>query len=629
MQLLRLRSHRGEAVEAQVEHCAPCRLVWFDALESVALHAQGWVTLLRAMEAGAQLPLPHEQRGRWGCLHCEQPLRAVRNQTRYGRFGVMECPQRHGHLHTQAGLLAERGLVRPLGAPERQALRDRQLTLRCFHCGAPATASDDDCAFCHQPLMVVDLPRLQHALQPPQQAHADSPQAVGALASWSCRGCGAALDAGRDAACSRCGLPVLLDRLPDLGPLLDAAQQALDAAAARASRAAAAVAGAAVRAVRAVEEVHDPLVAARSWGPGALLSLLFGALLMAGLLLADLVPLGESPMQRWRLQRVAPGLSASAALLATYPGDDPARLQERLFALHLRLASRGTPVDGLRAGPLLDGELARFPARPDVNDAMALLNRELRPATTPNALPRPEPLADDRWFEAAPGVWIAFQRRDRALWWLEVQNHGAVPRWVGSLDLDLRGPEPNQRVPWRCRSNGDAAAGGDWLAPGAIGLLRCESRVPPSAQEEVWLTTMDGLRQSQAPVLHWTDESWRRGAGAKRDQAAWLRVATAAPAVRAPAPSLAAHWKTLTPRRQIAVGLALTVAAWPLFVLLLRGLGRRRGFLAWWFALLPLCWLLGRGEGAASVLLVGSYWMLIALLGAGFLFVGRVLRGGP
>ena len=45
MAALVLSSHRHARVT--VDHCGGCRLVWFDALESVQLDALGWVRLLR------------------------------------------------------------------------------------------------------------------------------------------------------------------------------------------------------------------------------------------------------------------------------------------------------------------------------------------------------------------------------------------------------------------------------------------------------------------------------------------------------------------------------------------------------------------------------------------------------
>ena len=99
MRPLRLSSHRHESVT--VDHCPDCRMVWFEQLESVQLDALGWVRLLRKMEAGAGRPLAPAQVGRPACPSCAQPLKPVQNRTRFGRFAVLECPERHGHEHTR------------------------------------------------------------------------------------------------------------------------------------------------------------------------------------------------------------------------------------------------------------------------------------------------------------------------------------------------------------------------------------------------------------------------------------------------------------------------------------------------------------------------------------------------
>src|SRR5262249_48640742 len=55
---LALHGHGAQPVV--VDHCASCRLVWFDPLESVNLSGLGWVRLLRELqrEAGGEPPAP-------------------------------------------------------------------------------------------------------------------------------------------------------------------------------------------------------------------------------------------------------------------------------------------------------------------------------------------------------------------------------------------------------------------------------------------------------------------------------------------------------------------------------------------------------------------------------------------
>jgi DNA-directed RNA polymerase subunit RPC12/RpoP len=244
---LRLRTHNGRTV--LVDHCGGCRLVWFDTLESVQLAGLGWVELLREMSRGelraaaapADSPAPAPRPAPLGCPVCAQPLKTVHNRTRWGRFPMQECATGHGHLQTDAGLLAERGLVRTLLPPERSALRASQRVLHCLSCGARVQGEDladassatgnDSCSYCASPLLVVDLPRLAHALRQRGVAGEHTPPAGGAPLRWPCQACGHTLDPTRAAACPQCGAGVLAPAISDLLPLLDAAEHELRAVA--------------------------------------------------------------------------------------------------------------------------------------------------------------------------------------------------------------------------------------------------------------------------------------------------------------------------------------------------------------------------------------------------------------
>lgn len=221
---LTLAGHFDRVVE--VEHCSACRLVWFDSLESVKLAGLGWVSLLRTLQGGAGLALPPGG-DRPACPHCAAPLKAVQNRSRFGAFAALECPQGHGHLHSHGGLLAERGLVRTLLPAERRALLARAHHLDCLNCGAPASGDDDDCGHCGSPLVVMDLPRLMHALSRSPHGDEASPAAAGLPLRWSCVACASPLHPARDAACPACGQAAVAPSLLDLTPLLDEADALL------------------------------------------------------------------------------------------------------------------------------------------------------------------------------------------------------------------------------------------------------------------------------------------------------------------------------------------------------------------------------------------------------------------
>jgi hypothetical protein len=225
MQHRTLAGHLARPV--QIDHCSACRLVWFDALESVNLAPMGWVALLRELQRGSGLALPHARQATLACPHCTSPFKTVHNRTRFGAFAALECPQGHGHLHTHTGVLAERGLARPLLPADRDALMRGRKQLACVNCGAPADGQATACSYCACAIVVIDLPRLMHALTRPLGDDSASPRASGRAAAWHCVACGSALDPARQAQCPACATAAMAPSLPELGPLLDAAEAEL------------------------------------------------------------------------------------------------------------------------------------------------------------------------------------------------------------------------------------------------------------------------------------------------------------------------------------------------------------------------------------------------------------------
>lgn len=221
----------GRMAPVLVDHCTGCRLVWFDKLESVQLAGLGWVALLRELQhpgdgPAARLPAVTAQPP--ACPVCHTALKPVHNRTRFGRFPALECPRCGGHLHSHSGLLAERGLVRPLLPAERRALIEEKRRLCCLNCGAPSEGRGEDCSYCTSPLVMIDLPRLAHALRLRPGRHEEpSPAAEGLPLAWACRGCGAALDPSRQTACPQCTHAVVVPSLLDITPLLDAVEAEL------------------------------------------------------------------------------------------------------------------------------------------------------------------------------------------------------------------------------------------------------------------------------------------------------------------------------------------------------------------------------------------------------------------
>lgn len=219
MRHVALPGHHAPAA-VDIDHCGPCGLVWFDARESVHLSSLAWVQLLRDLNRLRRPDRPHQPHR--ACPVCAQGLKEVHNQTRYGRFPALECAGCGGHLHSQAGMLAERGLVRPLLPAERAALQAEKRELPCLSCGAPADGKGDACAWCRSPLVMVDMPRLAGALR---KRAASEPLLMpngGKAVGWACHGCGSPMDPTRETRCATCHHAVVAPSFDELEALLDA-----------------------------------------------------------------------------------------------------------------------------------------------------------------------------------------------------------------------------------------------------------------------------------------------------------------------------------------------------------------------------------------------------------------------
>jgi hypothetical protein len=213
-----------------LDHCAPCRLVWFDAFELGALGHAGWAALLLRMaeagDGGAIVP-PSSLLPRTGrCPRCDAKLEPDHNRTRFGRFSGLACPRGHGEARRDGALLASRGLFRQLLPIEYAALEREGRALACQSCGAALARGARACSHCDAPVVAVDLPRLAAALGLRDATDLDGqagPPDATAPRLWSCHGCGAALDPTRQAACVQCRHPVVAPQLGDLRPLFAAA----------------------------------------------------------------------------------------------------------------------------------------------------------------------------------------------------------------------------------------------------------------------------------------------------------------------------------------------------------------------------------------------------------------------
>lgn len=261
MQALHLEGHYGNQVE--IDLCARCHLVWFDAYESVRLSGLGWLALLRRMDQAMQ-HLPGPLATDMACPRCQGAMKGIFNATKFGRFTALECPRCRGQFRSFAQLLAERGLVRALHPRDLEVLAEEGRAPACLNCGAPvrdglggagahrtptaggaqgagaapaarplaaqnqpalgATATDT-CAHCASPLLLLDLPRLMASLT--VRDGLPLPEDGAEPLGWPCPACGAPVDPSREPRCGACGHAVLAPSLARLRPLFDALERRL------------------------------------------------------------------------------------------------------------------------------------------------------------------------------------------------------------------------------------------------------------------------------------------------------------------------------------------------------------------------------------------------------------------
>lgn len=227
MQRVTLPSHYGLPVELDL--CVSCHLVWFDTTETARLNGSALLTLIGRMAQSQSLA--HEVlRPEAGCPRCGGALKAVHNQTRWGRSLQLECLMRHGAYQSFAQFLQEKGLLRPMSTLDRSRLLADTGRIDCVNCGAPIDRDDAQCPHCRSVPSLLDVARLARALDP---EGALAPHAVHAVdaerGALQCGACGAALPPGQSLSCPQCHATLAVSRLAEaharveeLGPALRA-----------------------------------------------------------------------------------------------------------------------------------------------------------------------------------------------------------------------------------------------------------------------------------------------------------------------------------------------------------------------------------------------------------------------
>lgn len=228
MQAVQLTGHYGRTVEIDV--CGGCHLVWFDPVESARLAGPGMLALVGRMAAAQMLAHRPLDTARSGCARCGGALKTVHNRTRWGRSLQLECRAGHGAYQSFADFLGEKGLLRPMSAMDREALRRRGAALDCLNCGAPLAGGDRQCRWCASVPSLVDIARLARALDPEGATEAHAVHATTArAATLQCLACGQALAGTPALQCAQCGATLAVARLADAHAQVAALEPALRA----------------------------------------------------------------------------------------------------------------------------------------------------------------------------------------------------------------------------------------------------------------------------------------------------------------------------------------------------------------------------------------------------------------
>ena len=229
--MLALQGHYGRALELDL--CASCHLVWFDAIEGAHLAGTSLLALIGAM-ATAQTLAHTPLRPQLGCLRCSGPLRTVHNPSRFGASLQLECAHRHGAWQSFAQFLQQKGLVRPMSSADRHRALQRDGALHCVNCGGGLAHDDTACSWCRSVPAVVDVARLALALDPEgaTRQHAVH-QRRGHAGALHCAACGAAQTHEAGWLCTTCGATLTVPGLAEAHRLVSALGPALAAHAQR------------------------------------------------------------------------------------------------------------------------------------------------------------------------------------------------------------------------------------------------------------------------------------------------------------------------------------------------------------------------------------------------------------
>jgi hypothetical protein len=176
MQRHTLGGHLGREVDVDV--CAPCQSIWFDARENLQLTPGATLALFRIIGENVSRPSPGDG-DIAKCPRCNGQLRRTRDMQRSTRFEYFRCPNSHGRLSTFFEFLKEKDFVRPLTPLQITELRKNLQAVNCSNCGAAVDLSKrTDCAHCGSALSMLDLQQAEKLVEQLRSADAQGSKPI-------------------------------------------------------------------------------------------------------------------------------------------------------------------------------------------------------------------------------------------------------------------------------------------------------------------------------------------------------------------------------------------------------------------------------------------------------------------
>ena len=162
MERVTLASHMGTPVEIDV--CWPCRVIWFDNLESASLSAGSVIELFKRIHM-ARDGNRNLLKNVTCCPICATTLKNTSDIGKSGRFTYARCENCHGRLISFVQFLREKSFIRSLQPHEISTLSVTVKQIRCSSCGGPINLeSDKACTHCGAAISVLDEVAVEKAL---------------------------------------------------------------------------------------------------------------------------------------------------------------------------------------------------------------------------------------------------------------------------------------------------------------------------------------------------------------------------------------------------------------------------------------------------------------------------------